>query len=83
MIRRKPDKLPQKREGFSWGRRYDGGVVRWTLFRRDHRRAVHQSVVTFGESADPWTVARTLRASKRRLRDQVDEIDLAAMERAA
>lgn len=78
MIRRREDKLPQKRVGFSWGRRAEGGVVRWTLFRRDYRLAVHQSVLVFGESADPWTVARQLRAAKRRLRDQVDEIDLAA-----
>jgi hypothetical protein len=75
MIKRKPNKRPTG-AGFSWGRKTEAGVTRWLLFRRDHARKVHQSVVEFGESADPWTVARTLRAAKKRLRDQVDEIDL-------
>jgi hypothetical protein len=70
-----------KGSGLTWARRVDAGVVTWSLFRRDHRRAVHQFQVQLGICADAGYAAHLLRNARRRLRDQVDEIDLRAMER--
>lgn len=70
-----------KGAGFTWARKVDGGVVTWFLYRRDHRKRVHQAQVQFGECAETYKVAQALRNARRRLRDQVDEIDLRAMER--
>lgn len=72
-----------KGSGFTWARKVDGGVVTWFLYRRDHRKKVHQCVLQLGESASTRYAADELRRKKRQLRDQVDEIDLRAMERAA
>jgi hypothetical protein len=72
----RPDKLPAKRAGLSWGRRTDGGLVTWRLFRRDYRNAVHACQVTLDVLSDARYAAHQLRMAKRRLRDLVDEIDL-------
>lgn len=79
-MKEKPDKLPSKGFGLTWGRRTESGLVTWRLFRRDRRRLVHQFTVQLGISADASFAARQLRIAKRRLRDQVDEVDLKLME---
>lgn len=76
---------PQKSGGFSWGRfpMGDTGVVSYRLFRRDHRGALHFFMVDFRGDETRYEMACRLRAAKRRLRDRVDEVDLAAMGVAA
>lgn len=68
-----------KGAGLTWSRRVDAGVVTWFLFRRDHRKRVHQAQVQLGETTTAHYAALVLRNARLRLRDQVDEIDLRAM----
>lgn len=78
-------KEPKKNPGFSWGRfpLGDTGVVAYRLFRRDNRGALHWHILDFKGDETRYEMARRLRSAKRRLRDRVDEIDLAAMGVAA
>jgi len=78
-------RLPQKSGGFSWGRLAlgDTGIVSYRLFRRDHRGALHWHILDFKGDESRYEMAQRLKAAKRRLRDRVDEIDLAAMGVAA
>ena len=78
-MRPRPPKHPAKAAGFTWGRRIDGGLITWRLFRRDHSRKIHEYQVQVGESADASYTAHLLRLARRRLRDQVDTVDLRAM----
>lgn len=78
-------RAPKKNGGFSWGR-YPMGLPRiaaYRLFRRDHTGALDFEGFTAQSHHPRPDVARALRAACRRLRDRVDEIDLAAMEVAA
>lgn len=79
---------PSKDRDVTWSRTrtHEGGVM-WTLWRRDHRRALHLRVVGLSNEQltmgiEGWT-ARRIREAKRKLRDFVDEIDLRAMEETA
>jgi len=56
------------------------GIVVYRLFRRDHSGAVHFLGLNFYRHDSRSDMAIALRAACHRLRDQVDEIDLAAME---
>ncbi|WP_313211531.1 hypothetical protein [Stenotrophomonas sp.] len=78
-------RAPQRNGGFSWGRfpMDDTGAVAYRLFRRDHRGALHTSILNFYPRDQRCEVALALRQACHRLRDRVDEIDLAAMEVAA
>ncbi len=78
-------RAPTRNGGFSWGRFPvgDTGVVAYRLFRRDHRGALHTSILHFYPRDQRGEVALALRQACHRLRDRVDEIDLAAMEVAA
>ena len=78
-------KAPSKSNGFSWGRfpMGDTGIVSYRLFRRDHHGAVHWHILDFKGDETRYEMAQRLKAAKRRLRDRVDEIDLAAMGVAA
>lgn len=71
---------PKKLNGFSWGRFPvgDTGVVAYRLFRRDQRGALHTSILHF-YPRERREVALAVRQACHRLRDRVDEIDLAAM----
>lgn len=84
--RRQPAKGRQK--PFAWGRRTftaEGRVigVEYTLFRRDHRCAIHARRVIWRPHLTRSEFARVLRAACHDLRNLVDEIDLLAMEDAA
>lgn len=74
-------RAPKRNGGFSWGRfpTTDGDFITWRLFRRDHRGSLHMSVLTFTARDERSLIARRVRAACHRLRDQVDEIDLAAL----
>ncbi|NWF33493.1 hypothetical protein HH110_10630 [Stenotrophomonas sp. SAM-B] len=76
---------PKKLGGFSWGRFPvgDTGVVAYRLFRRDHRGALHTSILHFYPRDQRREVALALRPACHRLRDRVDEIDFVAMGVAA
>lgn len=80
-VRRSPKKLG----GFSWGRFPvgDTGVVAYRLFRRDHAGALHFVALNFYRRDTRRDMATALRAACHRLRDQVYEIDLSAMEAEA
>jgi len=58
---------PSKDRDVTWSRTYRNGLATWTLWRRDHRRAIHMRV-----AVDP----KQLRRAWHELRDFVDEIDL-------
>lgn len=78
-------RAPKKNGGFSWGR-YPMGlprIVAYRLFRRDHTGALHFDAFTAQPHHTRPDVARGLRAACHRLRDRVDEIDLAALGVAA
>lgn len=66
---------PRKDRDVTWSRRAHETGMQWILWRRDHRRAIHMRVVT-GSPCD-------IRKAWHELRDFVDEIDLAAMEKSA
>lgn len=65
---------PRKDRDVTWSRRSCEGGMQWTLWRRDHRRAIHMRLVT---------APCDIRKAWRELRDFVDEIDLALTERTA
>lgn len=70
---------------FAWGRKLEmnGAVVAYVLFRRDHTGRIHQTRMQYLTGVVQRSlVARDLLKAKRRLRDRVDEIDLAALEAA-
>lgn len=85
MSRHLARRAPARNGGFSWGRFpvADRGVVAYRLFRRDHRGALHTSILHFYPRDHRREIALALRAACHRLRDRVDEIDLAAMGFAA
>lgn len=56
------------------------GIVVYRLFRSDHSRAVYFLGLNFYRHYSRRDMAIALRAACHRLRDQVDEIDLAEME---
>jgi hypothetical protein len=71
---------PSKDRDVTWSRSFRDGRITWTLWRRDHRRAIHMHVVAASEmdlqTCEPgWLKTRLLRAWHE-LRDFVDEIDL-------
>ena len=74
-------KEPKKNPGFSRGRfpMGDTGVVAYRLFRRDSRGALHLRSIDLRPGDSRCAIAASLRRARRTLRDQVDEIDLAAM----
>lgn len=79
---------PRKDRDVTWSRAHTtAGMIRWTFWRRDRRNAVHMLDVALTldelEAARSGIVFATLRASRRRLRDFVDEIDLRHMETKA
>lgn len=71
----------KKNGGFSWGRfpMGDTGITAYRLFRRDLTGAVHIENLHFYPQDQRRAVALALRAACHRLRDRVDEIDLATM----
>lgn len=76
---------PRKDRDVTWSRRACDGGMQWTLWRRDCRRAIHCVAVTvslIALEASPWIAGHDLRVAHRKLRDFVDEIDLAAMDAA-
>lgn len=78
---------PSKDHDVTWSRSYRNGLAMWTLWRRDHRRAIHFRVVTMTEPemencARGW-IKTKLRRAWHELRDFVDEIDLQMMEKIA
>lgn len=86
MSRQHRTRAPQRNGGFSWGRFPMGetGTVTYRLFRRDHKGALHMSILNFYPARDRRAdIALALRHACHQLRDRVDEIDLAAMGVAA
>lgn len=88
MERHLQTRRPRKDRDVTWGRHHDRDrhTVMWTLWRRDSRRAIHCVDVTITEihlEAVLWSVGYNLLVAKRKLRDSVDEIDLALMEQTA
>lgn len=81
-LRRRP---PGKNGGFSWGRfpADDARSVTWRLFRRDQRGVLHIATRTFLPGQTRAEIAAALNLARHRLRDRVDEIDLALMGVAA
>jgi hypothetical protein len=78
----KPDKRPKRTNGFSWGRiTLANGWTEYRLFRREASGRLHppQSLIVHA-GEDRRMTAKALRVVYRRLRDQVDEIDLSMME---
>ena len=71
---------PSKDHDTTWSRSYRTGRVMWTLWRRDHRRAIHFRVVTVTEldleHREPGWLTSKLRRAWHELRDFVDDIDL-------
>lgn len=78
-------RAPGKGHGLTWARfpTVDGSAVIYRLWRRDHNRKPHQIEKAFFTDAEPAHIARVLRQAKRKLRDDVDHIDLKAMGVAA
>ncbi len=72
------------KRGLSWGRtaRADDGSLVYSLFRRDARNRLHYFVVVLSAERSAIDARRLLRDSCRRLRDQVDEVDLRVLETA-
>ena len=75
-------RAPKRKWGLSWGRHPtpSGESVEYRLWRRDHTGTVHLNRQVFLTETNPSDIARALRQAKRKLRDDVDEIDLEAME---
>lgn len=74
-------RAPTKNGGFSWGRFPMGlsGNVAYRLFRRDLSGAIHIECLHFLHRDSRRDISIALRAACHRLRDRVDEIDLAAI----
>ncbi|KWV17178.1 hypothetical protein [Xanthomonas translucens] len=72
---------PQRNVGFSWGRvpAAGGAAITWRLFRRDYSGACHLISLTFKAETPRDEIAGRLLRARHKLRDKVDEIDLAAM----
>ncbi|WP_102945269.1 hypothetical protein [Stenotrophomonas sp. VV52] len=86
MSRQQATRAPKRNDGFSWGRFPVGstGTVTYRLFRRDHKGALHMSILNFYPARDRRAdIAVALRHACHQLRDRVDEINLAAMGVAA
>lgn len=82
MSRRLTRRAPTRNGGFRWGRypKGDTGVVAYRLFRRDLAGGLRVEGLDFYPKVRRQEIALEVRAACHRLRDQVDEIDLAAME---
>lgn len=83
-------KLPKKGRGFTWSRALrddgpDGEYVQWRLHRWDMRGTIHVSYVMAGRKmmGDRATVAQWLRTACHKLRDLVDDIDIAVLDEQA
>lgn len=78
-------RAPKRNWGLSWGRFMDanGLEVIYRIFRRDHTGRLHFVEHKFFVETNPSDIARALRMAKRKLRDDVDQIDLKAMGVAA
>lgn len=86
MSRHISHRQPKKRAGFSWGRYVDAeraAAVEWRLFRRDHTGRLHFEHRLFLAGTPRDHIAGVLLIARRRLRESVDEIDLAAMMKEA
>lgn len=75
---------PRKDRAVTWSRHFDDGCIEWVFWRRDRRNTLHYlsrrfTLAEIDHSGGAW-VKDTLRFFKRKLRDLVDEIDLAAMQ---
>lgn len=72
-----------KQPRFNWSRFVSGqgaeAYVTYRLYRRDHRNAVHMSMLTFLGTDSRAYIAQRLNRARHQLRDKVDDIDLAAM----
>jgi hypothetical protein len=79
-MRRLTRKLPSHRGVFSYSRiPMPGGSVVYRLFRRDQRGALHCEMRNFHPDCKRAFIAKKLNLARHKLRDQVDEIDLALM----
>jgi hypothetical protein len=78
---------PQQRGRYAWARIPDehagDSVVVYRLFRRDLRNTLHCEQRVFTARYTRKHIAAELRAARRRLRDRVDDIDLAILGVAA
>lgn len=73
-------KLPRHGHRFCYGRVPQlGGSVVYRLFRRDLTRRVYAETCVFHPDCSRRLIAKQLRAARHKLRDRVDEIDLALM----
>ncbi|KMM77046.1 hypothetical protein ACP93_02455 [Xanthomonas sp. NCPPB 1128] len=80
MIRPFTRRAPRRNGGFSWGRVLPSEqTVTYRLFRRDLTGALHCSMHTFHAATPRRAIANDLRRARHKLRDRVDEIDLATM----
>ncbi|MCI2243838.1 hypothetical protein L3067_04345 [Xanthomonas sp. PPL568] len=80
MIRPFTRRAPRRNGGFSWGRVLPSEqTVTYRLFRRDMTGALHCLMRTFHVAAPRRDIANDLRRARHKLRDRVDEIDLATM----
>jgi hypothetical protein len=77
------DRKPRGRK-VAWSRKvsHNGGLLTYTLFRRDHTGRLHPWHLQYGPIARRKMIADDLRIAWRMLRERVDEIDLAGMEAA-
>lgn len=78
--RRALPRRPSKDHDVTWSRSFRNGLITWTLWRRDHRRAIHFRIVSVTEldieNREPGSIKAKLRRAWHELRDFVDEIDL-------
>ncbi|QNH21201.1 hypothetical protein HEP73_02113 [Xanthomonas sp. GW] len=80
MTRHLSRRKPQRNGGFSWGRvLLSDTTVTYRLFRRDHSGHCHFWPLEFDAATPRRLIANELRRARHKLRDKVDEIDLAAM----
>jgi hypothetical protein len=78
-MRHQTPRLCKKGNGFSWGRSTREGVVIWRLFRRDQRGVMHWHQLCYTTQVARCVIAIELNAARHKLRDTVDEVDLANM----
>lgn len=67
---------PNAERRFTWSKIDGDGVVTYRLFRRSLHRRVHMHTDTFPTTMPKGEIARRLKAMRRRLLDEVDEVDL-------
>lgn len=73
-------KRPRQSSRFCYGRVPQlGGSVVYRLFRRDQTRRVYAETLVFHPDCSRREIAQRLRIVRHKLRDRVDEIDLALM----